>query len=296
MALITTAMTGPLLKRVYSDRVMQRDIAAAERAALGRDRLLPGAGAGGRPQRARSMAAVGAALLGTGRPAELVLSRLIIRPKAPLEVGAALVPDLARMATTVDELNALAAELKARGVACSVLTRFSSDPWTDVAAQAAAVEANVVLVDSVFAEDQPEAADVDRSVHPGDGAAGRQGSRHRRPGRGHRGRARRQPDRVGSRLRRGEPPRRDLAGVAQDGGRAARKVAAALAPLQGAGLRVQLLDGAAEIAAAPLVLTGGASDAVLDPTDGGTVVTVQAGLDDREAELVEQLAKLAASG
>ena len=31
MALITTAMTGPLLKRVYSDRVMQRDIAAAER-------------------------------------------------------------------------------------------------------------------------------------------------------------------------------------------------------------------------------------------------------------------------
>ena len=35
MALITTAMTGPLLKRVYSDRVMQRDIAAAERAALG---------------------------------------------------------------------------------------------------------------------------------------------------------------------------------------------------------------------------------------------------------------------
>ena len=35
MALITTAMTGPLLKRVYSDRVMQRDIDAAERAALG---------------------------------------------------------------------------------------------------------------------------------------------------------------------------------------------------------------------------------------------------------------------
>ena len=49
MALITTAMTGPLLKRVYSDRVMQRDIAAAERAALGRHRFLPGAGAGRRP-------------------------------------------------------------------------------------------------------------------------------------------------------------------------------------------------------------------------------------------------------
>lgn len=31
MALITTAMTGPLLKLVYSDRVMHRDIAEAER-------------------------------------------------------------------------------------------------------------------------------------------------------------------------------------------------------------------------------------------------------------------------
>ena len=81
MALITTAMTGPLLKRVYSDRVMQRDIAAAERAALGvidsyRVLVLVDD-----QQRARSMAAVGAALLGTGRPAELVLSRLVIAPE-----------------------------------------------------------------------------------------------------------------------------------------------------------------------------------------------------------------------
>jgi hypothetical protein len=200
------------------------------------------------------------------------------------------------MASTVDELNQLATELKSRGVACSVLTRFSSDPWTDVAAQAAAVEANVVLVDSVFAEDQPDAADVD---HPYTLAVARLGAREVATG-----------DQVGvivdghadsrTALVLGSAAASHLGGtllvMAQDGGRAARKVAAALAPLQGAGLRVQLLDGAAEIAAAPLVLTGGASDAVLDPTDGGTVVTVQAGLDDREAELVEQLAKLAASG
>ena len=81
MALITTAMTGPLLKRVYSDRVMQRDIEAAERAALGvidsyRVLVLVDD-----QQRARAMAAVGAALLGTGRPAEVVLSRLITRPE-----------------------------------------------------------------------------------------------------------------------------------------------------------------------------------------------------------------------
>ena len=141
MALITTAMTGPLLKRVYSDRVMQRDIAAAERAALGLiDSYRVLVMVDDNPQRARSLAAVGAALLGTGRPAEVVLSRLISRPAAPLEVGAAVVPDLARMATTVDELHALAGKLKANGTAVSVLTRFSGDPWADVVAQAKAVE------------------------------------------------------------------------------------------------------------------------------------------------------------
>src|SRR6185295_6729688 len=78
MALITTAMTGPLLKRVYSDRVMQRDIAAAERAALGvidsyRVLVVVDEDTG----RSRSLAAAAAALLGTGRAAEVVLSRLI---------------------------------------------------------------------------------------------------------------------------------------------------------------------------------------------------------------------------
>ncbi len=103
-------------------------------------------------------------MLGTGRPAEVVLSRLITRPAAPLEVGAAVVPDLARMATTVDELNALAGELKADGTAVSVLTRFSGDPWADVVAQAKAVEANVVLVDRAFVE-QPGVHD--RAGRPG---------------------------------------------------------------------------------------------------------------------------------
>ncbi len=70
MALITTAMTGPLLKRVYSDRVMQRDIAEAERAALGvidsyRVLVLVD-----QPERARELAQVGAALswAPAGRP------------------------------------------------------------------------------------------------------------------------------------------------------------------------------------------------------------------------------------
>ena len=40
-------------------------------------------------------------------------------------------------------------------MACSVLSRFSADPWSDVIAQAEAVEADVVLVDRAFAERAP---------------------------------------------------------------------------------------------------------------------------------------------
>jgi len=300
MALITTAMTGPLLKRVYSDRVMQRDIAAAERAALGLiDSYRVLVMVDDDPQRARSLAAVGAALLGTGRPAEVVLSRLISRPAAPLEVGAAVVPDLARMATTVDELNALAGELKADGTAVSVLTRFSGDPWADVVAQAKAVEANVVLVDRAFI-DQPGSTTV-----PADPeftlVLARLGVDPVTAG-----------DQVGVILDNGPDGRTALvlgsaaAGrlggtlvvAARDGGRAARKAAAALAPLRSGGLDVQIVDGSHDASDAGLVLIG--VDSVLEPLTGapalssGTVLAVRAGLDDREAELVEQVAKLAA--
>jgi len=131
MALITTAMTGPLLKRVYSDRILQRDTAAADGANPGLIDCYRVLVLVDDQQRAPRLAAVGAALLGSGRPAELVLSRFINRATTQLEVGAPVVPDLARMASTVDEMQALADQVRARGAACSVLCRFTADPFAD---------------------------------------------------------------------------------------------------------------------------------------------------------------------
>ena len=295
MALITTAMTGPLLRRVYSDRVLQRDIAAAERAALGLTDSYRVLVLVDEPDRARSMAAVGAALLGSGRPAELVLSRLVSRPKAPLEVGAALVPDLARMAETVDELHALANELSERGVACSVLTRFSNDPWTDLLAQAAAVEADVVLVDAGFVDRQPPGTDTRQATFTL--AAVRLGRADPRPG-----------DPVGVLMGGGGDGRTALvlgsaaAGalrgpllVSQDAGRSGRKITAALAPLTAQGVDVRAAQPPDAAASAALVLVGGSTRSPAVDGAVGTVLTVQAGMDDAEAELSEQLAKLVTS-
>ena len=173
MALITTAMTGPLLKRVYSDRVMQREIAEAERAALGVTDAYRVLVLVDDPERARAPGRGRAPRCwGVVARLELVLTRLLARPTAPLEVGAPLVPDLARMAATVDELNALARELRERGVEATVLTRFSTEPWADLLAQAAGVEADVVAGDRFFrAIDRSRATRRGPGVHPDDRSA-----------------------------------------------------------------------------------------------------------------------------
>jgi len=189
----------------------------------------------------------------------------------------------------------LSAELIDGGVKCSVLTRFTSDPWSDLVAQAVAVEADVVLVDRLFVDQSSGGSGVpvdpaftlltahlgDRVVVAGDAvgvivdndADGRTALVLASAAAGHLG--------------------APLLVAAREGGRSARRVTAALEPLRTAGSQVQILDGSTGAAAAPLVLVGASSGAEALLAGPGTTVTVQAGLDDREAELVEQLAKLA---
>jgi hypothetical protein len=211
------------------------------------------------------------------------------------------VPDLARMASTVDELNVLARELSARGVDCSVLTRFSVDPWADVAAQAASVNAAVVLVGDSFASSAgPAPADAAFTLavaHVGPRPLGSGGSAGVVVDGG--------PDGhvavvLGSAAaaRLGGP----LHVAVPDGGRAARRVSSALTTLRGGGLDVRLVDATDEAMGSDLVLVadGGAfaADLVgsLMGTEGrSTVLRVRAGLDDREIELAEQLARVAAA-
>jgi len=288
-------MTGPLLKRVYSDRVLQRDIAAAERASLGLIDSYRVLALVDDQSRAARMADVGAALLGAGRPAELVLSRLVRRPTTSLEVGAPLVPDLAQMAATVDELKALADGVTSRGAACSVLTRFTADPWADLLAQAEAVEANVVLVDqrwlAVHAEPAVAGGALDqrftlavadlgaRQVGAGDAVAvvadggvdGRTALLLASAAAAH--------------------LRGPLLVRTGDGGRDSRKIISALTPLRSAGLDVRMAEnGVSEVA---LILVASGTSAPVRVA--GTVISVRAGQDDRETDFTEQLAKLAPS-
>jgi Kef-type K+ transport system membrane component KefB len=149
MALVTTAMAGPLLALVYPQRRIEQDILAAEREAAAAPvgyRVLVSLPAGDAAwqlvDRAADLAVAAAG------PAEVVLSRLVPYPATPLEVGSGLSEELLAMTAAMDELAGLAESVKARGLAAPVLVRFTRDPEADLAAQVDAVRPDILLTSS----------------------------------------------------------------------------------------------------------------------------------------------------
>ncbi|MDP9335839.1 MAG: cation:proton antiporter [Actinomycetota bacterium] len=145
MAIVTTIITEPALRVVYPDKLLAREREEAERRALGTEyayRVL--IVTDGAP---KSLALVehAAALAAFPARSELVLSRL--RPsRRRLELGSGLVTELAEMTESIDQLNALAETVRARGLACVVRSQFSEDVPRELLEQANAVRPDVVMM------------------------------------------------------------------------------------------------------------------------------------------------------
>jgi hypothetical protein len=152
MALVTTAMTGPVMQFIYPKRLIDRDIAEADRAALGQVpayRVLVAASGG--PSDAAVMAVAAALVRGHSQP-ELVVSRLLPYRTARLEVGTGLSGELLEMTQAMTELDALAAPWRAQGLTVSELARFSADPGADLITQLETASAAMLVI----SEDHPD--------------------------------------------------------------------------------------------------------------------------------------------
>jgi Kef-type K+ transport system membrane component KefB len=153
MALVTTSMAGPLLRVIYPRRRVEREVAAAERAALGVTeayRLLvvvpPVDPEAAEATDATVLVRLGADLVGGNRPAEVVLSQMLPYRTRELAAGSGLTSELLEMTVAMEELAKLAGPVRAPGVATPVLARFSADIGRDLAAQVTAVEPAVLVV------------------------------------------------------------------------------------------------------------------------------------------------------
>ncbi|WP_340539845.1 cation:proton antiporter [Nocardioides sp. GXZ039] len=144
MALVTTVMTGPLLRFAYPERRVARDIAEAERAALGeemRDRALVIV-APGKDAIALVDAAVG--LLRTGSNPEIVIAALEAQTRR-LEVGSGLSGELAEMAATMELQQALVRRGEERGVPVRIIAHPSADAADDLHELRTAIDPQYVV-------------------------------------------------------------------------------------------------------------------------------------------------------
>ena len=146
MAIGTTAMAGPLLKVIYPDQLMQRDLAEADRASLGESpphRILVLID---QPETAAPLVDVGASLAASRPHSELVLSHLVAHRTRSLEVGSGLGGELLQMTDSMGELQELKARAERRGVAAVVQARFSEDVAGELPGYVAAAAPDTIVL------------------------------------------------------------------------------------------------------------------------------------------------------
>ncbi len=147
MAIVTTGMAGPLLKVIYPVRIMERDIAEADRAALGKTAAHRILVLIDDPQTAGPLIDVGARLAASRPNSELVLSHLVPhRAAGRLEVGSGLGGELLQMTQTMAALKELAAQCGPPGVSATVQSRFSDDVAAELPAFVAAAEPDTIVL------------------------------------------------------------------------------------------------------------------------------------------------------
>lgn len=132
MAVVSTVAAGPLLRVVYPDRALRRDIAEAERAGGVTDRAMVVVD---EPQSAGPLVDLAVAYGGARSTASITLVHFV-----PVDIGFAGVTD------ALAELRAPQERCRAAGVPCNVICRPSARPVDDLVAEVRRVLPDVVVV------------------------------------------------------------------------------------------------------------------------------------------------------
>jgi Kef-type K+ transport system membrane component KefB len=161
MALVTTAMAGPVLNVIYPPRFVRRDITAASQAALGEPAVyrvlaatVPSAGdasALGGPAGTAAPAgagdavlAVGAALAAARERAEVVIGAVLPYRAPRLEVGGGIAEEMLELTEEMSRLEAARGVLERRGIKARPTARLAADPAAELAGLASSASVLVI--------------------------------------------------------------------------------------------------------------------------------------------------------
>ncbi len=163
MAVVTTVMTGPLLTRAYPKRRIARDIAEAERAALGDEAAtralvvaVPGVDS-------MTMVEVAFGLLDGAGSAEVVVAAFEPQ-RAKLEMGSGLTDELAEMAETMERQQVLVHAGERVGIPVRIMANPSADLTGDLVALAEALRPQYLVAWSDDESTDPVVSVVDCPV------------------------------------------------------------------------------------------------------------------------------------
>ena len=147
MAIVTTVMAGPLLHLIYPDRFLVRDIAEADRAALGTAAVHRILVLIQTPEAAAPLVEVGAALAASREHSQLILSHLVAHQHGTRpEVSTGLGGELLGMTRSTRKLQELANRASARGMPAVVQSRFSQDIAAELFGYVAAVQPDTIVL------------------------------------------------------------------------------------------------------------------------------------------------------
>jgi Kef-type K+ transport system membrane component KefB len=147
MAIVTTAMAGPLLRYIYPNQIMERDITEADRAAMGRLGAHRVVVLVDDPATARPLVDLAVQLAASRSNSEVVLCHLVAQePGGRLEVGGGLGGELIQMTETMGTLQALATAGTPRGIPVVVQSRLSANVAAELPGYIVAADPDTVVL------------------------------------------------------------------------------------------------------------------------------------------------------
>lgn len=144
MAVVTTVMTEPALRLFYPDRMLNRDVATAQKLSLGAPDAYRVFVVIGEPGEAESAVSLACDIIGDQRPSEVVLSRMVEVDRKTEHGGIS--AQLVGILASVEGLSELERQVSSTGIGARVLTRVSAEMWRDVVGQVQANDVDVFLM------------------------------------------------------------------------------------------------------------------------------------------------------
>jgi Kef-type K+ transport system membrane component KefB len=147
MAIVTTGMAGPLLRYIYPNRIIERDITEADRSVLGQAGAHRVVVLVDDPVAAGPLVDLAAQLASARSNTEVVLTHLVPNQLTErIEVGSGLGGELLAMTVGMDTLQQLAARAETRGVTAVVQSRLSDNVAAELPGYVAAADPDKIVM------------------------------------------------------------------------------------------------------------------------------------------------------